>query len=304
MINASLTSGTVPAGWKVATVVPLHKAGSVTNVTNYRPISILPVIAKVAESVVCQQLMSYLLSHSILSEAQHGFRPGRCTESAMLDTVEYLMGGLDSGMVGCLTTVDTSKAFDSVNHPQLLDKLGWYGIESHWFKDWLSGRVQNVKGGQNTTSITHGVIQGSLIGPILFLLMTNDLASHIDSKMVMYADDVQCLHLDKPDNLLTLQTSVENTMNDAKRWFAENSLKINPAKTDFVLIKHKQRRNIPDLEVQFDDVKIKPSTSVKVLGMMIDSDLSFDEHVSLVIRRSYATHRGIVETFKSVAKRS
>ena len=75
--------------------------------------------------------------------------------------------------------------------------------------------------------------------------------------MVMYADDVQFLHLDKPDNLLTLQTSVENTMHDAKRWFAENSLKMNPAITDFVLIKHKQRRNITDLEVQLDDVKIK-----------------------------------------------
>ena len=293
VINASLTSGKLPPEWKVATVVPLHKTGSVTDPTNYRPVSILPAVAKVAESVVTQQLMHYLISHSILSETQHGFRPGRSTESAVLDAVGYLMSGLDGGFVGCLTTADTSKAFDSVRHARLLTKLAWYGTDDHWFEDWLRGRVQKVRGGHETLPITHGVVQGSLLGPTLFLLFTNDLASHFDSKIVMYADDVQFLHQDTPDNLPRLQNRVQNSLEDAQRWFVENSLKINPVKTDLVLVRHRQRHTLLNFEVIFGAAKIKPSASVKILGVAVDNSLTFDDHVSLVIRRCYATLGGL-----------
>ncbi|XP_043210133.1 uncharacterized protein LOC122375044 [Amphibalanus amphitrite] len=124
IINASLVSGELPAEWKVARVLPLHKSGPVDDPSNYRPLSLLPTVAKVAESVVCGQLIAYLLAHDILTETQHGFRPGRSTESAMLDTASFLMEGLDGGLIGCLTTADTSKAFDSDQHPRLLEKLG------------------------------------------------------------------------------------------------------------------------------------------------------------------------------------
>ena len=124
-------SGKLPAEWKVARVVPLHKSGSMDDPSNYRPLSLLSTVAKVAERVVCDQLMTYLMTHDILTDSQHGFRPGRSTESAMLDAVGFLMNGLDEGLIGCLTTADTSKAFDSVQHPRLLEKLGWYGIDPH-----------------------------------------------------------------------------------------------------------------------------------------------------------------------------
>ena len=139
VVNSSITSGQLPPEWKIATVIPIHKAGDREDPNTYRPVSILPSVAKLVESVVCLQLMSYLLSHNILCDEQHGFRPGRSTESAMLDAVSYLMDGMDRGYIGCLTTADTSKAFDSVQHRRLLEKLGWYGIEMHWFEDWLSG---------------------------------------------------------------------------------------------------------------------------------------------------------------------
>ena len=191
VVNASLVSGKLPAEWKVASVIPLHKSGPVDDPTNYRPLSLLSTVAKITESVVCVQLMTYLLQHDILTDAQHGFRPGRSTESAMLDAVGFLMEGLDSGLIGCLTTADISKAFDSVQHPRLLEKLGWYGIDTHWFKDWMSDRCQMVRGGRDVRPVTHGVIHGSLLGPTLFLIFTNDLPSYIDTKIVMYADDVQ-----------------------------------------------------------------------------------------------------------------
>ena len=122
VINASLVSGKLPAEWKVARVIPLHKFGAVDDPSNYRPLSLLSTVAKIAESVVRGQLLTYLLSHDILTEAQHGFRPGRSTESAMLDTVSFLMDRLDDGLIGSLTTADTSEAFDSVQHPRLLEK--------------------------------------------------------------------------------------------------------------------------------------------------------------------------------------
>ena len=121
--------------WKRAIVVPIHKSGSVADPCNYRSVSVLPVVGKLAESVVCVQLLRYVQSHSILTDVQHGFRPGRHTESAMLDAVSHFMNCLDKGQIGCLPTADTSKAFDSVQHQRLIEKMGWYGIHDHWFRD-------------------------------------------------------------------------------------------------------------------------------------------------------------------------
>ena len=122
IVNDSIVSGTLPGAWKVAKVLPLHKAGSVDDPNNYRPISILPTVAKLTERVICNQLMAYLQSHCVLGEEQHGFRPGHSTESAMLDAVGCIVRSIDKGNIACLTTADTSKAFDSVPHRRLLEK--------------------------------------------------------------------------------------------------------------------------------------------------------------------------------------
>ena len=215
----------------------------------------------------------------------------------MLDAVGYLIDGMDRGLIGCLTTADTSKAFDSVQHPRLLEKLGWYGIDTHWFDNWLSGRRQAVRGGEGDTQpITHGAIQGSLIGPVLFLIFTNDLVSYLEmegSKMVMYADDVQLLHQSKPSDLSGLKVSVERTVATVHSWFSENSLKINPNNTDLVLIKSSKRQLSYEFSVQFGDVSIRPSPAVKVLGMDVDGGLTFEKHVSSIVRRCYATLGGL-----------
>lgn len=303
VVNSSLVTGIVPDEWKRAIVVPIHKSGSVTEPSQYRPVSILPVVAKLTESVVVTQLMTYLLSHSILPDAQHGFRPGRFTESAMLDVVSYLMDCLDSGpgQIACLTTADTSKAFDSVQHTRLLEKLGWYGIHDHWFRDWLRGRCQKVRGGDAYLPITHGVVQGSLLGPALFILFTSDLQSYVDDcKVVSYADDVQFGHQGDVKHISDLEMRVENSVNAAQRWFTENYLKINPLKSDLVLIKSKRSKINHEFSINFGGSQIKPSPAVKVLGMMVDSNLSFEPQISLVIRRCYATIGGLAKLSRSI----
>ena len=294
VINASITSGVLPSEWKVATVTPIFKSGSNTDPGNYRPVSILPTVAKLAESVVCSQLMQYLVSHNVLCDQQHGFRPGRSTESAMLDAVTQLTSNMDRGLISCLTTADTSKAFDSVQHGRLLDKLGWYGVDDHWFRDWLGNRQQRVRGGSTTVPITHGVIQGSILGPVLFLLFTNDLTSFLsDTKTVLYADDVQFIHSALPSQQGQLQKDIGTTLSKAQRWFIENSLKINPTKTDLVIVSSRQRKIEQNFEVRFGDATVLPSQSAKILGISVDSNLTFEKHVSAITQRCYATLSGL-----------
>ena len=246
------------------------------------------------ERVVCDQLTKYLYDHSILCEEQHGFRPGHSTETAMLDTVMYLSESLDKRKVASLTTIDTSKAFDSVEHDRLLEKLGWYGIDHHWFSGWLYGRRQRVRNGKNVEPLSHGVIQGSILGPILFLLFTNDFASHVTGcKLIMYADDVQFIHTCHPSSLRQLKKDIEKGLTIADSWFSQNSLRINPAKTDFMLVHSQQRRSMGTFSIDFGSSTIQPSQSVKVLGVIVDKNMTWESHVSTVIKRCYACICGL-----------
>ena len=245
-------------------------------------------MAKLCERVVCSQLMSYLTNCRILCPQQYGFRPGLSTEAALLDAVTYSVSNIDKGLVTSLVTADTSKAFDSVEHGRLLDKLGWYGIDSGWFSAWLRGRTQTVRGGSVAMNVTHGVIQGSILGPILFLVFTNDLPQHIQhGKLVMYADDTQFLDADHPTNILTLKSRIESSLSVGLRWFTQNRLKINPAKTEMIVLKSRRQNFDSDFSVHFGNDEIKPTHSVKVLGVVIDSHLLWDCHVATVVRKCF-----------------
>ena len=285
-------------------MVPILKAGCPDDQNNYRPVSVIPTVAKLTERVVCTQLVRYLLSHGVLCDEQHGFRPGRSTESAMLDAVSYITQHIDQGMISCLTTVDTSKAFDSVQHCRLLDKLGWYGVDTHWFRDWLRDRHQRIRGGSaETMPITHGVVQGSILGPALFLLFTNDLPSFLsDTKIVLYADDVQFIHASSPNQISELEQQVGRTLNKAQQWFVENALKINPTKTECVLLSSRQRKLGANFKVQFNDVVLRPSPSAKILGFILDSNLTFEKHISVVVQHCYATLSGLAKFSRRLPK--
>ena len=288
VINFSIKSGEVPVGWKHASVVPLHKKGDRCDPANYRPISINSVPGKLCEKCISVQLSSYLDKNHVLCDNQHGFRGNHSTETAMIDTVNYLLSSMDRGNVSTLLAADTSRAFDSIEHERLLDKLGWYGVDVHWFEDWLKNRSQSIQGSTaGALPVTHGVIQGSLLGPKLFLMFTNDLSGHLPSgKQVTYADDVQFLDSDSVENLACLKERVEKTLDAALLWFTQNRLKINPSKTELLFVKPKQKR-CDSITVKFGDANISPSSHAKILGVYVDSALSWEKQVSQVTRRCF-----------------
>ena len=289
VINSSLRTGEVPDGWKEACVVPLFKKGDREDPGNFRPLSINSVPGKLCEKCVCDQLSSYLHKNHVMCESQHGFRGGHSTETAMIDSLNFIMSSMESGQICILLAADTSRAFDSVEHGRLIEKLGWYGVDRHWFEDWLCNRSQRIQGSDTVAlSVTHGVVQGSLLGPRLFSVFTNDLVAHLaNGKQVVYADDVQFLDADTTENLITLKQRVECTLQAALDWFVQNRLKINPNKTELLVLKSQKRSCDPHLTIKFGDSNIKPSPSAKILGIYVDSALTWEKQVSQVVRRCF-----------------
>ncbi|XP_028172352.1 uncharacterized protein LOC114361498 [Ostrinia furnacalis] len=203
IINCSLQQGVFPDDWKVAAVTPLPKTNRPASLQDLRPVSILPCLSKVLEKIVCKQLTTYLERHNILPELQSGFRGGHSTAAALADVVDNLLAAQDRGMVSALLLLDFSRAFDSINTSLLLSKLRFYGLEQSaikWFHSYLHGRSQYVElrlsNGKKLCSqslpVNRGVPQGSILGPILYILYSADIIGHIaHCRYHLYADDLQ-----------------------------------------------------------------------------------------------------------------
>ena len=276
-----------PATWKMTSLVPLHKSGSRDSASNFRPISLLPVLSKLCEKVVCAQLSAYFVDHALFSPSQYAYRTCHSTEDAVIDAVEWMTRRVDAGHVVAVTSIDLSKAFDSVDHGVLLTKLQWHGVDPAWFRSYLDGRQQVVRGGSLSLPLSHGVPQGSLIGPILFSIFTNDLPSHLPhGRLVSYADDTQLLDSAHPDDLPILKSRQEDTITAVQSYFTSNSLKMNPTKTTLLLVgtPHSLKK-ATSFQLCIGDHVLKPSPFVKMLGVTIDSSLTWEEHTSNVVKK-------------------
>lgn len=271
-INCCLRDGVFPNSLKIGRTVPVYKKGNAEEITNYRPISILPVLSKVIETTVKNQLCSYFESNNLLSDAQHGFRRERSTTTAVLSLASRITETFESGNSLALTLCDLSRAFDCVPHDILLSKLKSYGVKGitlQTISSYLEDRRQvvSLEGACSASKeIVHGVPQGSVLGPLLFLILINDLGA--DGRALLFADDTTLVTEGKCIERMRSEagTLLERTM----EWFASNKLKLNEDKTQLLIC---------TLGRQIADEDNMP---VKLLGFWLDQKLNWDHHIAQI----------------------
>ena len=303
LVNSSLSLSEVPLSWKHSLVFPIFKAGDFTDPSNYRPISIVPTIAKIVERAVHQQLYSYLSSNHLLSPSQHGFRPGHSTETALTSISDHILSANDRGEVSLLCILDLSKCFDVIDHSKLLTKLCAHGIDPSWFSAYLQNHTQSVSitDTKGATKISAklpnniGVFQGSSLGPLLFCIFANDLSLFAeDAVVVQYADDTQLLVSGPKSHFHCLIARLERILTSLDNWFRFNGLKINVDKTQLMLLGSQQNvRNILPFQVKFRDHSLSPCSEAKNLGLIFDPTLSWNFHISFITKRCFGILSGL-----------
>ena len=303
IINTCLATSDYPDSWKHSIIHPIFKSGDPSDPSNFRPISIIPIISKLVERVVQRQLYYYLSSNFLLSPGQHGFRPRHSTETALMTVTDHILSATDGGEISLMCLIDLSKCFDVINHDILLRKLALYGIDTTWFSAYLRGHTQSVqlRDGTGRTQMSPplancmGVFQGSALGPLLFTVFANDMSLYTDGALVVqYADDTQLIVSGRKSELPALITRMETNLAALDRWFRANALKVNASKTQLITFGNRQNlRTVQHFTVSFRDAALEPCNEVKNLGLIFDSTLSWDAHVTSISRRCMGTLTGL-----------
>ena len=288
IVNISFSQGIFPKHWKPAVVVPIFKSADPHSVSNYRPISILPVMSKVIEKLVAEQLISHLNSSQLLHPMQHGFRAHHSTETATVYFVERVKTLMDKGGVVGAIFLDLRKAFDTVNHSILQSKFGQFNFSlctSSWFNSYLSHRTQCVKIENvisNFNNLTTGVPQGSVLGPILFSLYINDLPSVCQGcDVVMYADDTVIFVKGKTHAEAAAQLT--KIMVNISAWLNACCLQLNTSKT-VTMFFAKNNKSYIEPDVFISGKRVQIVHEYKYLGILIDCNLTFKGHVKKVCK--------------------
>jgi hypothetical protein len=259
VFNLSLTQGCVPKQMKISKVIPIYKRNEAFLPGNYRPISLLSIFDKILERLMYKRLHAFLAKHNILYDYQFGFRSNHSTILAITEIVDNIREELDKSNHVLGLYLDLTKAFDCVNHKILLNKLSHYGIRGtafDWFKSYLSDRTQKTFVNDtysDALNINTGVPQGSVLGPILFLIYVNDIAESVQNgKVRLFADDTNLFFSNR--SIDQLKTAANNSLTQLNNWFSANKLSLNIDKTCFTV---------------FSNAKIKPSIELSLNGSYI-----------------------------------
>ena len=297
IFNLSLRTGMVPSQLKCAIIHPIYKSGESMEYTNYRPISILSSISKLLEKIVCKQITTFLEEQNLLFSRQYGFREGRSTIHALCELMRKIDLEKSEGNHTLGLFLDVKKAFDCVEHTILLSKLEHYGIrnsELNWFTNYLQNRTQMVKIGDHMSgkqTIEMGVPQGSILGPVLFLIYVNDLGVSSNLFVMSFADDTALLNSRK--NITELVTDTQKELVIIEQWFTSNRLSLHPAKSKLLIFLPRAIRNsnIPPIFLMGQEVsrvqESNPNTkdrSFKYVGVHLDENLTFKYHTIKIHR--------------------
>ena len=286
LINSSFQNGIFPDELKIAKVIPIFKDGDKTDIANYRPISVLSFFSKIFEKIMYNCLINFIEEHNIIYKFQFGFRKSHSTSHAIISMVEQINNALDSGnIIGVF--LDLKKAFDTVNHKIILDKLFRYGIRGkslNWFKSYLTNRKQfvNFQGTESLSEyVTCGVPQGSILGPLLFIIYINDLPN-VTNKLVpiLFADDTTLLI--EGSNIHDIITTLNNELNSLNVWLGANKLSINVSKTHYMVCHRARRKDNNHNNIFLNNYILTKVNYTKLLGIILDNKLNWINHISYI----------------------
>ena len=288
LINLSLKAGIFPDKLKKAVITPIYKNGEKKSVKNYRPISVLSVFSKIYERVAYKQLITFLNSYNILSPQQFGFRNGFSSDYALISTMDHIISELNNRNSIIALGLDIRKAFDTINHKILIEKMDHYGIRNvtlSWFRSYLEHRTHQVKIDTYFSKeelITCGVPQGSILGPLLFILYLNDFVNvNPNNHNVLYADDTNIFFTTDPNAQNVDRINIQ--LDYLNKWFAVNHLSLSHEKTNYMFFSN--NRPPENIMLKIGNCILSQVRAAKFLGVMIDDKLTWIDHIEYIKKK-------------------
>ena len=284
LFNKSIDQGIFPSALKLSKIVPIHKGDSIFEVSNYRPISLLPIFSKILEKLMYSRIIEFITKYNVLYTNQFGFQKGMSTEYAINSLLHNIVNSMNKDETGFCILLDFAKAFDTVNHDILLDKLQYYGIRGtalKWFQSYLVDRMQCTEIGNTQSNLEYikcGVPQGSILGPLLFLLYINDivLSSKI-FKFTLFADDTSLFYSNKNADKAT--EIINKELANVSEWLAANKLSLNVDKSKLLIFNNKKKI---DINITLNGQSLKEVNNAKYLGILIDNKLNWLPQINAI----------------------